>query len=191
MTTRPAVSRALCAVLLAGALLTGCSDDPEPPRPLSAGQVDGTAVPGDGVLGTSALGCDAERETVLQGSSPDDFKTYERTVGSTTETVVVGVWKMSEEKAAAATQELEDAIATPQCSGTRFLVQPQGVSGEHMVGFQANDLESPGNAVTRSRAYSWKDGWMTAVWLERDDGSNPAREELVRLSNEQRDQITG
>lgn len=191
MTTRTAASRALCAALLSGALLSGCSDDPEPPRPLSADQVDGTAVPGDEILDSSALGCDAERETVLRGASAEDFETYERTVGSTTETVVVGVWPMSKEKAAAATRELDEAITTPECSGTTFLVQPQGVSGEYMVGFQANDLESPGNSVTRSRAYSWKDGWMTAVWLERDDGSNPAREELVRLSNAQRAEITG
>ena len=143
------------------------------------------------MLGTSALGCDAEKETVLQGSSPDDFKTYERTVGSTTETVVVGVWEMSKSDAASATHELEKAIATPECSGDTFLVQPQGVSGEYMVGFQANELDSPDNSVTRSRAYSWKDGWMTAVWLERDDGSNPARDDLVRLNNDQRDQITG
>lgn len=183
------------ALIVSLAVLGGCGGDDEPERPrlLSAGQVDGENTSTFGLLDVSALPCPAERETVLEGSDADDFKAYEREQDGVTETVVVGRWPMQAGIARLATQTLRDRIRSAECGegDETWLVEPVGLSGEYQVGFQANDLTSPEEEVTRTRGYAWKNGWMTAVWLERADGSNPVDADLVRLSNAQLDKVPG
>lgn len=176
----------LISVVL-GVLLTGCSSEPEEPGFVSQGKVAGELTPIRDFKPEAGPPCDLESTSVLRDRKATDFKAWIRALDGHEEEVVVGIWRVEESSAEDAFDEFQTQMWSCETStaGRAAHITPIATDGDRSVGFTA---ESSGpETYSIARAYAWAQahegtddghrgkpleyGYMTAVWIERTDGS--------------------
>ena len=184
-------------------LLAGCSDDPEPPQLIDASSIGGELTPIDDFEPAGWPVCDIEGSSVLRDVDRDDFRAWTRVVDGHEERVVVGIWRIDEDKAKRQFERFVDARQACQekgsASGYVLGVASAGTSSSY--GFTAR-----GDSYRLDHTYTWAlahegtddgkrgpaldHGYMATVWLERTDGS-PVSGDLDDIMDDQLQRIPG
>ncbi|MEU6137779.1 hypothetical protein [Nocardioides sp. NPDC047086] len=192
--------------VLGGALLTGCSSEPEDPGFINQSEVSGSLTPVGGFEPEAGPPCDLESATVLRDRKATDFKAWTRVVDGHEEEVVVGIWRVEEASADDAFDEFQTQMGSCETSsaGRAARITPIATDGDRSVGFTAESSDPEGYSI--ARAYAWAQahegtddglrgrpldyGYMATVWLERADGSSVSSD-LKEIMSAQLREIPG
>ncbi|WP_182377572.1 hypothetical protein [Nocardioides sp. WS12] len=177
------------------ALLAGCSDEPDPPELIGASSIDGDLTPIEDFEPTAWPVCDIESDTVLTDVDPDNFRAWTRTVGGHEERVVVGIWRIEEDKVKRQFERFVDARQACSDKGRAggFVLDLSSAGNAPTYGFTARGLTSEA-PYRLDHTYTWAEGtdhgYLATVWLERYDGSQVSGD-LDAIMDDQLQQIPG